>query len=78
MLYRRRPKTVNALRYTKLNRSEVKAFLGSCFMEESVNGLLIHTLDGVRLCREGDYVVQDGHAFVLMSDDAFNAEYAPA
>lgn len=55
--YRKKPVVVEAIQYNGENKVEIQLFMGR-YLDETVKGLKIPTLEGVHLASVGDYIIK--------------------
>lgn len=77
MKYRKKPVTIEAIQWTGSNVDEMKDFVNDAGIISFCTGeLLIKTLEGTMLAREGDYIIQGVNGeFYPCKPDIFEKTY---
>lgn len=74
MKYRKKPVTIEAVRWTGDNRKEIYDFCSDAYTANC--SLYIKTLEGVHIAREGDYIIKGVHGeFYPCKPDIFEETY---
>lgn len=90
MKYRKNPVVIDAIRWTGMNLSEIKSFIGDS-LEYYIHDaaweagvappsveMKIHTLEGDHICTEGDYIIKGvAGEFYPCKPDIFEQTYEP-
>ena len=79
-LYRKRPVTVEAIRYTGKNFKRIRNWIGShcatLMITKPTLPIVIMTLEGHMLCRVGDWVIKGIHGeFYPCKNEIFKKTY---
>lgn len=74
MKYRKKPVTIEAVRWTGDNRKEIHDFCSDAYTVDC--SLYIKTLEGVHIARAGDYIIKGVHGeFYPCKPDIFEETY---
>lgn len=77
MKYRKKPVTIEAVRWTGDNRKEIHDFCSDAYTVDC--SLHIKTLEGVYIARVGDYIIKGIHGeFYPCKPDIFEKTYEEA
>lgn len=88
MKYRKKSVIIEAVQWTGLNLEEIKSFVGKSLRYEIIDtawkvgkgaphvNMLIKTLEGIRICTKGDFIIKDVHGeFYPCKPDIFEETY---
>ena len=74
--YRKKPVVIEAVQFDGNMTASLSIWMGSRSAHETVEGILIHTLEGSMLCTKGDYIIklETGELYPC-KQDIFKASY---